>query len=119
MVTKSVKETDLVLFTRQLATMIDAGIPLVSAPDRPVRDRRSPQTGRPAQRSSATSSPPASRAATASPPRSQKHPNVFNRLYISMVKAGETGGLLAEILDRLAGFLEASARLRKKGQVAP
>src|SRR5205085_9572391 len=43
-----------------------------------------------------------------------KHPRVFNRLFISMVKAGEHGGLLAEILDRLAGFLEASARLRKK-----
>ena len=43
-----------------------------------------------------------------------KHPRVFNRLFISMVKAGEAGGLLAEILDRLAGFLEASARLRKK-----
>src|SRR6266480_100043 len=36
------------------------------------------------------------------------------RQLVSMVKAGETGGLLAEILDRLAGFLEASARLRKK-----
>jgi type IV pilus assembly protein PilC len=43
-----------------------------------------------------------------------KHPRVFDRLFVSMVKAGETGGLLAEILDRLAGFLEASARLRKK-----
>jgi type IV pilus assembly protein PilC len=43
-----------------------------------------------------------------------KHPRVFNRLYVSMVKAGETGGLLSDILDRLAGFLEASARLRKK-----
>ena len=43
-----------------------------------------------------------------------KHPAIFNRLYISMVRAGESGGLLAEILDRLAGFLEASARLRKK-----
>jgi type IV pilus assembly protein PilC len=39
---------------------------------------------------------------------------VFDRLFVSMVKAGEHGGLLAEILDRLAGFLEASARLRKK-----
>src|SRR3989454_2117292 len=43
-----------------------------------------------------------------------KHPRIFNRLFVSMVKAGEHGGLLAEILDRLAGFLEASARLRKK-----
>jgi len=43
-----------------------------------------------------------------------KHPRVFNRLFVSMVKAGETGGLLAEILDRLAGFLEDTARLRKK-----
>jgi type IV pilus assembly protein PilC len=43
-----------------------------------------------------------------------RHPRVFNRLFVSMVKAGEHGGLLAEILDRLAGFLEASARLRKK-----
>ena len=43
-----------------------------------------------------------------------KHPRIFNRLYVAMVKAGESGGLLAEILDRLAGFLEASARLRKK-----
>src|SRR5260370_41525389 len=43
-----------------------------------------------------------------------KHPRVFNRLYTSMVKAGEHGGLLAEILERLAGFREATARLRKK-----
>ena len=43
-----------------------------------------------------------------------KHPRVFDRLFVTMVKAGEHGGLLAEILDRLAGFLEASARLRKK-----
>src|SRR5207253_11250165 len=43
-----------------------------------------------------------------------KHPKVFNRLYISMVKAGESAGMLAEVLDRLAGFLEAAARLRKK-----
>jgi type IV pilus assembly protein PilC len=47
-----------------------------------------------------------------------KHPFIFNRLYVSMVKAGEAGGLLAEILDRLAGFLEASARLKKKVKAA-
>jgi type IV pilus assembly protein PilC len=43
-----------------------------------------------------------------------KHPKIFSRLYISMVKAGESGGLLAEILDRLASFLESAARLKKK-----
>jgi type IV pilus assembly protein PilC len=44
----------------------------------------------------------------------QKHPKVFNRLYVSMVSAGEKGGLLAEILARLATYLENTARLRKK-----
>jgi type IV pilus assembly protein PilC len=44
----------------------------------------------------------------------QKHPKVFNRLYFSMVSAGEKGGLLAEILARLATYQENTARLRKK-----
>jgi len=44
----------------------------------------------------------------------QKHPKVFSRLYFSMVSAGEKGGLLAEILARLAVYLENAARLRKK-----
>ncbi len=44
----------------------------------------------------------------------QKHPEVFNRLYVCMVAAGEKGGLLAEILARLALYLENAARLRKK-----
>ena len=46
-----------------------------------------------------------------------KHPKVFNRLYFSMVGAGEKGGLLAEILSRLATYLENTARLRKKSQI--
>src|ERR1051325_5909869 len=44
----------------------------------------------------------------------QKHPKVFNRLYVCMVEAGEKGGLVAEILARLATYLENTARLRKK-----
>ena len=43
-----------------------------------------------------------------------KHPKVFTRLYVSMVDAGEKGGLLAEVLARLATYLENTARLRKK-----
>src|SRR5437660_12831144 len=44
----------------------------------------------------------------------QKHPKTFNRVYVCMVGAGERGGLLAEILGRLATYLENTARLRKK-----
>ena len=43
-----------------------------------------------------------------------KHPKVFNRLYVCMVGAGEKGGLLAEILARLATYLENTARLRRR-----
>ena len=109
---KSVKETDLVLFTRQLATMIDAGIPLVGALTAlyETADPRK-QANLRSIIGDVTSRVQGGESFNAS---IAKHPTIFNRLYISMVKAGETGGLLAEILDRLAGFLEASARLRKK-----
>ncbi len=110
--TTNVKETDLVLFTRQLATMIDAGIPLVTAMTAlyETADPRK-QAGLRNVVGDLTSRVQGGESFNAS---LLKHPRVFNRLYTSMVKAGETGGLLAEILDRLAGFLEASARLRKK-----
>ena len=108
----SVKETDLVLFTRQLATMIDAGIPLVGALTA-LYETADPkkQANLRSVIGDITSRVQGGDSFNAA---LQKHPSIFNRLYISMVKAGETGGLLAEILDRLAGFLEASARLRKK-----
>ena len=108
----SVKETDLVLFTRQLATMIDAGIPLVGATTA-LYETADPKKQRNLRAiigdiTARVQGGESFNAALA------KHPAIFNRLYISMVGAGESGGLLAEILDRLAGFLEASARLRKK-----
>jgi type IV pilus assembly protein PilC len=108
----TVKETDVVLFTRQLSTMIDAGISLVQAltalyeqcdkkRQRNLRHVISDITARVQGGETFHES-------------IAKHPRVFNRLFTSMVKAGEHGGLLAEILDRLAGFLEDNARLRKK-----
>src|SRR4026209_1349716 len=108
----TVKETDLVLFTRQLATMIEAGISLVQAltalyeqcdakRQKSLRNVIGDVTARVQGGDTFLES-------------IAKHPRVFNRLFISMVKAGEHGGLLSEILDRLAGFLEASSRLRKK-----
>ena len=110
--TAKVKETDLVLFTRQLATMIDAGIPLVSGLTA-LYETADPkkQAGLRNVIGDVTARVQGGESFNAS---LAKHPNIFNRLFISMVRAGETGGLLAEILDRLAGFLEASSRLRKK-----
>ncbi len=108
----SISESDLVVFTRQLATMVDAGLPLVSSltalyeqadPKKQANLRKviGDLTARVQSGESFNEA-------------ISKQPRVFSRLYISMVRAGETGGLLAEILDRLAGFLEATARLKKK-----
>src|SRR5512133_3205501 len=104
-----VKETDLVLFTRQLSTMIEAGISLVQALTA-LYEQADPKK----QRAVISDITARVQGGETFHESLAKHPLVFNRLFISMVKAGEHGGLLAEILDRLAGFLEASARLRKK-----
>jgi type IV pilus assembly protein PilC len=107
-----VKETDVVLFTRQLATMIEAGISLVQALTA-LYEQADPKKQR-ALRSVISDVTTRVQGGETFHESIAKHPRVFNRLFVSMVKAGEHGGLLAEILDRLAGFLEASARLRKK-----
>ena len=108
----TVKETDLVLFTRQLATMIEAGISLVQGLTA-LYDQCDPKRQRSLRQVVSDVTTRVQGGETFNEAIG-KHPRVFNRLYVSMVKAGEAGGLLAEILERLAGFLEASARLRKK-----
>jgi type IV pilus assembly protein PilC len=108
----TVKETDLVLFTRQLATMIEAGISLVQAMTA-LYEQCDPKRQKNLRNVISDVTARVQGGETFHESIS-KHPRVFNRLFVSMVKAGEAGGLLSEILDRLAGFLEASARLRKK-----
>src|SRR5436305_3607592 len=107
-----VKETDLVLFTRQLSTMVEAGISLIQA----LTALYEQCDGKKQKNLRAVISDITTRVQGGETFHESlhKHPRVFDRLFTSMVKAGETGGLLAEILDRLAGFLEASSRLRKK-----
>ena len=100
---------DLVVFTRQLATMIDAGLAMVQSlqalgeqtSNKVMRDVIKDVTSRVESGDSFSEA-------------LQKHPKVFDRLYCCMVGAGEKGGLLAEILARLATYQENSARLRKK-----
>jgi type IV pilus assembly protein PilC len=108
----TVKETDLVLFARQLATMIDAGISLVQALTA-LYEQCDPRRQKSLRHVISDVTSRIEGGETFHEAIS-KHPRVFSNLFVSMAKAGEAGGLLAGVLDRLAGFLEASARLRKK-----
>jgi type IV pilus assembly protein PilC len=100
---------DMVVFTRQLATMIDAGIAIVQSLQA-LSDQSHNKVMRDVIRDITTRVESGESFSEAL----QKHPKAFSRLYISMVAAGEKGGLLAEILARLATYLENSARLRRK-----
>jgi type IV pilus assembly protein PilC len=108
----AVPDTDLVLFTRQLATMVDAGLPLVSALSA-LYDQTDPKRQAGLRQVIGDLMARVQQGDSFSEAIA-RHKRTFSRLYLSMVKAGESGGLLSEILDRLASFLEASARLKKK-----
>ena len=107
-----VPESDLVMFTRMLATMVDAGLPLVGALTA-LFEQSDPKRQPGLRRVIGEVTALVQEGGTFTEAIS-KHPKTFSRLYISMVKAGESSGMLAEVLDRLAGFLESSARLAKK-----
>ena len=100
---------DLVVFTRQLATMIDAGLAMVQC-----LQALADQTQNKAMRDIIKDVCARVESGDSFSEALQKHPKAFNRLYVAMVGAGEKGGLLAEILARLAVYLENTARLRKK-----
>src|SRR5436309_5616185 len=100
---------DLVVFTRQLATMVDAGLAMVQSLQA-LAEQTSNKVMRDVIKDVCSRVEGGDSFSTAL----QKHPKVFNRLYVCMVEAGEKGGLLAEILARLATYLENTARLRKK-----
>jgi type IV pilus assembly protein PilC len=100
---------DLVIFTRQLATMIDAGLAMVQS-----LQGLAEQTTNKVMRDVIKDVCARVEAGDSFSEALQKHPKAFNRLYVAMVSAGEKGGLLAEILARLATYLENTARLRKK-----
>jgi type IV pilus assembly protein PilC len=101
--------SDLVIFTRQLATMIDAGLAMVQS-----LQALAEQTTNKVMRDVIHDICARVESGDSFSEALQKHPKAFNRLYVCMVGAGEKGGLLAEILARLATYLENTARLRKK-----
>src|SRR6266496_349446 len=100
---------DLVIFTRQLATMVDAGLAMVQS-----LQALAEQTVNKVMRDVIKDVCTRVEGGDSFSEALGKHPKTFNRLYVCMVSAGEKGGLLAEILARLATYLENTARLRKK-----
>lgn len=100
---------DLVVFTRQLATMLDAGLAMVQS-----LQALAEQTTNKVMRDTIKDVCSRVEGGDNFSEALGKHPKVFNRLYVCMINAGERGGLLAEILARLATYLENTARLRKK-----
>jgi type IV pilus assembly protein PilC len=105
----SVSLQDLVVFTRQLATMIDAGLAMVQS-----LQALAEQTNNKVMRDVIKDVTTRVEGGDSFSEALSKHPKVFTKLYVCMVGAGEKGGLLAEIMSRLATYLENSARLRKK-----
>jgi len=96
-------------FTTQLSTLQDAGLPIVRSL-RILEGQMKPSTMKNTLQEVANEVESGSTLSDAF----SKHPKVFDRLYVNMIKAGEAGGVLDTILERLAEFMEKSLRLRKK-----
>jgi type IV pilus assembly protein PilC len=105
----SVKEKDLVTFTRQFATMIDAGLPLVQCLEilGNQSDNKTFATVISKVRTDVEGGATFAEAL-------RRHPKAFPELYVNMVAAGEAGGILDTILNRLAAYIEKSMALKKK-----
>jgi type IV pilus assembly protein PilC len=104
-----VKPKVLTTFTRQLATLVDAGLPLLRGLRVLERQERNPtlrnvigELGTAIEGGSTFSEALA------------QHPKIFNRLFINMVKAGELGGVLEVVLNRLAEFMEKAEKIKGK-----
>jgi type IV pilus assembly protein PilC len=112
-VKRKVKIRDLTVFSRQFATMVNAGLALLQSLDILSNQTESPvlRTTLRGVRTDVEAGLPLSQALG-------KHPHIFSRLYVDLVRAGETGGVLDVILLRLATYLEKMESLRRKVRTA-
>jgi len=106
---KKVRLEDLVVLSRQLATLIEAGIPLVQALSILEEQSENRYLG-----SVILSIRKDIEAGVSFPDALAKHPDVFSELFVNMAKAGEASGMLDEILKRLAAYLEKTSSLIRK-----
>src|SRR6267378_378214 len=106
---KKVKSKVLMIFTRQLATLIDSGLPLLRSLNVLSKQERDPVL----KRTTEALADSVQGGNTFSDALAQ-HPKIFNELYVSMVKAGELGGVLEVVLTRLAEFQEKAQKIKNK-----
>ena len=104
-----VKTKDLMIFTRQLATLVDAGLPLL----RGLRVLHRQTTNEAMKEALAGMLETVETGNTFSESLAN-YPKIFNNLYVNMVKAGEAGGVLETVLNRLAEFMEKAEKIKNK-----
>ena len=110
---KKITVQDLVIFTRQFSTMVDAGLPLVQCLDILGKQSDNPQFGEVTLKVKQNIEVGGNLSDSM-----RKYPIVFDTLYCNMVEAGEAGGILDIILQRLAAYIEKAESLKKKVKAA-
>lgn len=104
-----VPNNEIVVFTRQLSTMIDAGLPLVRSLDVLAEQQKNAMF-----KTTINQVKESVEAGSAFADSLSKHPKIFSNLYVSLVQAGEAGGVLDVILKRLADYLEKMESIKRK-----
>jgi len=104
-----VTQDDVTVMTRQLATLITAGLPLLRALELIAKQERNL-----AFKDILTNVAESVAQGNNLSEALQSHPKVFDKLYVNMIRAGEAGGVLDKVLDRLAKFREKASRIAKK-----
>jgi type IV pilus assembly protein PilC len=106
---KTVKPKVLMIFTRQLATLIDAGLPLLRGLTVLSKQERDPTL-----KTTINKLADSVQGGSTFSEGLAQHPRIFNDLYVNMVKAGELGGVLEVVLTRLAEFQEKAQKIKNK-----
>jgi type IV pilus assembly protein PilC len=104
-----VEEKDLLVFTRQFSVMIDAGLPLVQA-----LDIIGNQADNPAFRKVLLAVKTRVESGSTFADALAEHPKVFDELFVQLVRAGEVGGMLDTILNRLGAYIEKNSKLKRR-----
>lgn len=105
----SIKPKSLAMFTRQLATLIDSGLPLLRSLT--VLEKQEPN---PVLRATVSALAENVQGGSTFSESLAQHPKIFNKLYVNMVKAGELGGVLETVLNRLSDYQEKAEKLKSK-----